>query len=421
MGSVTVKLRSGLGTIQNIYIHINYGRKKQLRYATGLSVQDIKHWKSDNDTVKNVKAEPRSSTINKNLTSLLSFARSLIEELEKSDTPIDNRLLKQRIENFRNNGKPKKEKQLFTAYYKWFIEYYTTKPRPRSQKPLAKSTLKPYNNTLRILEDFEKHLKIKLTFEHINLSFHAEFIDYLNEANFSSNYIGTQIKNIKTVMNDAFERDVHNCMDFQKSGFTKPREVINHIYLTSEEINTIKDLKFSDKPKLDIARDLFVIAAVTGLRVSDYNKLTTSNIKTYKQFKYLQIKTQKTGKIVNIPLHPHVIEILEKRNGEFPKMIPEQKINDALKKIGKKAKLKEEVVIERTTGGVLKKTKFKKHQLLTNHTARRSFCTNAYKADMPVIDIMAISGHTSEKIFYSYIKASPMERLEKISKHAFFN
>ena len=40
---------------------------------------------------------------------------------------------------------------------------------------------------------------------------------------------------------------------------------------------------------------------------------------------------------------------------------------------------------------------------------------------MAVIDIMAISGHTSEKVFYNYIKASPMERLEKISKHAFFN
>lgn len=421
MGSVTVKLRSGLDSTQKIYIHINYGRKKQLRYATGLSVQNITHWNSQSNTVKNVNAEPNSNTINKDLTSLLSFSRSLIEELEKSDLPIDNRLLKQRIENFKNNGKPKKEKLLFTAYYKWFIEYYTTKPRPRSQKPLAKSTLKPYNNTLRILEDFEKHLKIKFTFEHINLSFHSDFIDYLNESDFSSNYIGTQIKNNKTVMNDAFERDLHTCMDFQKSGFTKPREVINHIYLTTEEISTIKDLKYPNKPKLDLARDLFVIAAVTGLRVSDYNKLTTSNIKTHKQLKYLQIKTQKTGKIVNIPLHPHLIEILEKRNGEFPKMIPEQKINDALKKIGKKAKLKEEVIIERTTGGVLKKTKFKKHQLLTNHTARRSFCTNAYKADMPVIDIMAISGHTSEKIFYSYIKASPMERLEKIAKHAFFN
>jgi integrase len=115
------------------------------------------------------------------------------------------------------------------------------------------------------------------------------------------------------------------------------------------------------------------------------------------------------------------MDILKKRNNEFPQMIPEQKINDALKSIGRKAKLNDDVIIERTIGGELKKLPFKKHSLVTNHTARRSFCTNAYRADMSVIDIMAISGHTSEKVFYNYIKASPMERLEKISQHAFFN
>jgi len=188
-----------------------------------------------------------------------------------------------------------------------------------------------------------------------------------------------------------------------------------------EEIAKIKKINYTCQPHLDKARDLFVIAAVTGLRVSDYKNLTTSNIKEYKGIKYLEIRTQKTGKIVHIPLHPFILDILKKRNNEFPGMIPDQKINVALKSIGRKAKLNEDVVIKRTIGGVLIETPFKKHALLTNHTARRSFCTNAYKADMPVIDIMAISGHTSEKVFYNYIKASPMERLEKISKHAFFN
>ena len=85
------------------------------------------------------------------------------------------------------------------------------------------------------------------------------------------------------------------------------------------------------------------------------------------------------------------------------------------------AKLKGEIVIERTEGRRRTKIIFKKHQLLTNHTTRRSFCTSAYKADMPVIDNMVISGHTSEKVFYNYIKASPMERLTKISQDAFFS
>lgn len=421
MGSVKVKLRQGKGTVQNIYIHFNYGRKKQYRYATGLSIQKAAHWNEQNNTVKNVIAEPESSNINADLTELLTFSRQLLRDLEKEDTPFDNRILKERINQWKNKSGKKKEIAYLTDHYKWFVEYYKSKPRPSTGKPLAKSTLKPYNNTLRILKDYELYIGGKLAFQHINLSFHSEFIQWLQNKGFTNNYIGTQIKNIKTVMNDAFERGLHKNMDYKKSAFTKPKEEVNHIYLTMEEIKKIKKIDYSNRPNLDIARDLFVIASVTGLRVSDYKSLSTSNIKTFRGIRYLEIKTQKTGKVVHIPLHPFIKEILKKREGQFPKMIPEHKINEALKSIGKKAKLNQEITIERTEGGIRKKTKYKKHELLTNHTARRSFCTNAYKADMPVIDIMAISGHTSEKVFYNYIKASPMERLEKISKHSFFN
>jgi len=222
-------------------------------------------------------------------------------------------------------------------------------------------------------------------------------------------------------MHDAFERGLHKTLDYQKSAFTKPKEEVNHIYLTMDEITKIKNLNLSGRPDLDLPRDLFILAAVTGLRVSDYDKLKTSNIQSYRGIQFLNIKTGKTGKIVNLPIHPFAKDILEKHSGEFPKMISDQEINVALKSIGKKANLNDEIEFERTEGGQKVKKTFKKHQLLTNHTARRSFCTNAYKAEMPVIDIMALSGHSSEKVFYNYIKASPMERLEKISKHAFFN
>lgn len=420
MGSVKVKLRQGKGTVQNIYIHFNYGRKKQYRYATGLSVKKAAHWDEQNNAVKNVLAEPDSSNINADLAELLTFSRKLLRDLEKEDIPIDNRILKQRINQWKNKTGGKKEAAYLTDYYKWFTEYYRSKPRPSTGKPLAKSTLKPYNNTLRILEDYEEHIGGKLAFQHITLSFHSEFIQWLQDKGYTDNYIGTQIKNIKTVMNDGFERGLHKNLDYKKSSFTKPKEDVNHIYLPMEELAEIKALDLSGRPDLDRPRDLFILAAVTGLRVSDYHKLKTSNIQKFREIQYLSIKTGKTGKIVNLPLHPYAKDILKKYSGEFPNMIPEQKINKALKSIGRKAKLNEEVVIERTEGGIRTKKIFKKHELLSNHTARRSFCTNAYKADMPVIDIMALSGHSSEKVFYNYIKASPLERLEKISKHSFF-
>jgi len=59
--------------------------------------------------------------------------------------------------------------------------------------------------------------------------------------------------------------------------------------------------------------------------------------------------------------------------------------------------------------------------LVCCHTARRSFCTNAYNSGMPPHDIMVFSGHSSEKILLTYIKASIMERVKRAGEHEFFN
>jgi hypothetical protein len=39
---------------------------------------------------------------------------------------------------------------------------------------------------------------------------------------------------------------------------------------------------------------------------------------------------------------------------------------------------------------------------------------------MPVIDIMSISGHSTEREFYKYIKVTQQERAIKIADSAFF-
>jgi mannosyltransferase OCH1-like enzyme len=39
---------------------------------------------------------------------------------------------------------------------------------------------------------------------------------------------------------------------------------------------------------------------------------------------------------------------------------------------------------------------------------------------MPTMDIMAISGHSTEQEFYKYIKVTPQERAVKIADSAFF-
>ncbi len=105
-----------------------------------------------------------------------------------------------------------------------------------------------------------------------------------------------------------------------------------------------------------------------------------------------------------IPILPEARKIIDKYTDDglllLPKPISNQKFNEYLKDIGKEVKeLHALFSLVRTIGGEMQKTKKLKWELLTTHTARRSFATNMYLRNIPVPMIMAITGHKTEKRF----------------------
>ncbi|HVW99216.1 MAG TPA: site-specific integrase [Candidatus Babeliaceae bacterium] len=150
-------------------------------------------------------------------------------------------------------------------------------------------------------------------------------------------------------------------------------------------------------------RELFLIGCYTGLRYSDYSTLTTDKIKGG-FIRGIQIKT---GDPVTIPLHDAVIRILKKYPNGLPKSSSNQKTNKYLKDVGKEIpRLKAEIEKQFAKAGEKKRVKFKKWELLTTHTARRSLATNALLESTPTLTIMAITGHKTEKAFLKYKKLS---------------
>ena len=259
-----------------------------------------------------------------------------------------------------------------------------------------------------------------IDFDTITLDFYYDFVDFGNKNELSINYIGKHIKTLKTFLNEAIEQGVTDNNQFKSKKFKVLKEDADNIYLTIKELDKISNLDLSSKPKLDRARDLFLIGAFTGLRVSDYNNLSSHNIKTVNGVKMLHVKTQKTGKLVNIPLHPCVINILDKYNGSTPKKMPDQHINNHIKTIGQLAKINGKEQITQTIGGKeITKTK-PRYELIKTHTARRSFCTNAFLSGMQSIDIMAISTHKTESAFLKYIKVTTEQTAVRMASHEFF-
>ncbi|MGY0391742.1 tyrosine-type recombinase/integrase [Bizionia sp. KMM 8389] len=436
MAKLTFKIRKGVDKSAKIQLFFNYGTNKRLRYSTGLKVNNFKNWDSDKMRIKNVVAEVHRNEINNKLTDIRAFLEKVHTNYTVTEnTIVTNIILKKKLDLYLNKSKPNQEnlKLELLPFYKWFIENYQVNPLTKTGKPMTKGTAKTYRNAYTILKKFND-TKYSITYDKVNTDFYDDFMTYMNDKEYSLNYIGTQIKILKTIMNSSYEKRFHNNLDFRKQYFKKPAEEVYNIYLNAKELSHIENLNFSNfkskrvnkdfvltKTKLDNARDLFLISANTGLRVSDFNSLTEKNIITEDGINYISLITTKNSKRLTIPINSTVKSILEKHNGRPPKRMTEQHINYCLKEIGELAEINDIVLKEITKGGVKETNEYKKYELITNHTGRRSFCTNAYKSGMPTIDIMAISGHATEKVFYTYIKVDDIERAKKISGHKFFN
>ena len=302
----------------------------------------------------------------------------------------------------------KADKVTFLAFLADFIERSKTGTRLASKgKPIAPSTIKSYTTTKHCLEKYEQYYNRKVDFENMDMVFYNDFTKYLTLVlRQSANYIGKHIKIIKSVLNEATELGFNKNVSFKSRGFTAVNEETETVYLPEHELTEIAALDLSEIPRLDKVRDLFLIGCYTGLRFSDLSTLRSEHIKAG----MITITAIKTGKPVVIPVHRTVRNIMKKYGGQLPKAISNQKTNEALKEITKKVKvLKKEVSISGTKAGVLVAKTIPKHDLVTTHTARRSFATNQFLAGIPTITIMAITGHKTEKAFMRYIKVAPTE------------
>ncbi len=73
--------------------------------------------------------------------------------------------------------------------------------------------------------------------------------------------------------------------------------------IPEETLAGLEGMKFGESERnLQCARDMFLFSCYTGLRFSDIVRLTTADILQQEGRRYLQIRTQKTGQEVSVPL-----------------------------------------------------------------------------------------------------------------------
>jgi len=311
-------------------------------------------------------------------------------------------------------------------YFDYFIEC--------KKNEITKGTQKKYNVTKHLLERYQKTKNNQIKISDINDKFKTDFENYCLKNNYALNTISKDLRTIKTVCNHAKHNGLQTSHQLDK--IKTPQHKTEKIYLTFDEIVMIENI---DKRRLndnyDNAKDWLIISCYTGQRVSDFMRFTKDMIRYEKNKKgvhkpFIEFTQVKTGKIMTVALHPKVIEILDKRNDEFPKVISAPKYNLYIKQVCRIAKITQKIKGSKLTdiNKDEKKTKnevkqyrkevgmFKKWELVTSHIGRRSFATNFY-GSIPTTYLINVTGHSTETMFLNYIGKSNKDLAMEISNY----
>jgi hypothetical protein len=100
----------------------------------------------------------------------------------------------------------------------------------------------------------------------------------------------------------------------------------------------------------------------------------------------------------------------QKNPNKLPRTISGQKFNEYIKQVAQMAGLSE-------TGRKPSAPNLPLYECCSSHTARRSFATNYYLDGFPTIDLMKITGHSTEKAFLGYIRVTELQAAKRMADH----
>ena len=275
---------------------------------------------------------------------------------------------------------------------------------------LSKSTIKHYQGTFKILENFNNIKRGRnIPIAEINYQYIKEF-DYYLTVNYKSplgeklerNTISKHHGRLRAIINKAICDDLLTLNPYTK--FTLKYTKTNVEYLTQDELEKIENANLGGNISLEKTRDIFLFSCNTAVRFQDAQDLTMSSIKKLNNDeKYLELIMGKTSERVAVPLTQQAISIINKYSEHGDRLVKDkilpqisnQKFNTYIKVIADMAGLKKSI---------------------SHHVARHTFATIALNNGIPLVVVQKVLGHTSIKTTEIYAKLLKQTLFEEMKK-----
>ncbi len=398
----------GKSETASIYVRFKEGRLIDLTAKTNYII-DSNDWSDTKGQPKNL-SDSKYKKLNKDLKDL---SLDLLEHYNNTSNKLEvnTKWLKDFI----------KPPQQITEIPNKLVEYYDYYALHKNST-IGYTTKKKLTVQKHLIERFQKEIKTEILIKDIDANFKLRFENFCIKENYAQNTISQVIKSIKTICYHAQSNGIE--VNSQMSNISIKWQKVDKIYLDLDEIAKIEKTELETE-NLNNARDWLLISCETGQRVSDFMKFTKEQIRVENGKHLIEFTQVKTNKVMTVPLSKRVMEILKKRNGEFPKQITDQKYNDFIKKVCEIAKLNNKVkgsITEVTENELKEKIKrkksgiFKKWELVTSHVGRRSFATNNY-GKIPTSLLISATGHSTEKMFLEYIGKTDTQKAMQLAEY----
>ena len=191
--------------------------------------------------------------------------------------------------------------------------------------------------------------------------------------------------------------------------FTPKLKRVNRpiIFLTWQELMDMWNHKFDEGNEMkEVVRDIYCFCCFTSLRISDAMNLRISDIKEDS----FTITTKKTSDTLTIDLNKYSRDIINKYKGRgtsylFPR-VSYPNYERTIRKIAEECKIDSLITIKSYSGNKLSTEVLPKYRLITSHTARKTFISNAIMLGIPVSTIMKWTGHKTYQVMKAYIDIS---------------
>ena len=340
-----------------------------------------------------------------------------------------------------------KVQQPLTKFFTLFIrDTETGKRLKKNGERIKKDSIQNYKYVLQNLMEFEQNTGFELRICDANKlnqreylseknywkKFYKKYTDFLYKKGCYDNYVGQNIKVIRTFFNYLKNDRDFATGDFQRLFYVRKEEV-DILVLSPDQLKFfIHDTDFTESltPGLIRIKDIFVFGCTTGLRYSDIFLLTNKNFELQDEQWYLKIKSKKTKTYSFIKLPDYAANIyLNHRPRSVKKPIFDQislfNFNKSLKTLGERADFIQPVNWSREKMG--RSEGLKKAQSATvtrfcdkmsSHMMRRTAITTLLILGMPEHLVRKISGHSNGSASFNryvhYAQAYIDKEIEKV-------